>query len=54
MNLETTSCDCCEEQTHHLSLPLENITYDGQDLELHITDDELNQLYMLLKEVQCQ
>ena len=42
MNIESTTCDCCDEQTHHISIGLNDISYDPEmGFTLHLTTDEL-------------
>ena len=41
-SIESTTCDCCDQQTHHISLGLEDISYDPEmGFTLHLTTDEL-------------
>ena len=53
MNLTTTKCDCCDALIHNVSVESDCISFDGNDFKLHLTDEELTQLYLTLKEVQC-
>jgi hypothetical protein len=53
MNLTTTTCECCPELIHHVSVPNDCVTFDGDSFELHLSGEELTQLYFTLKEVQC-
>ena len=42
MTIESSSCDCCDEQTHHIPLEMDAITYDpGAGFTLHLTTEEL-------------
>ena len=51
MIINTTTCDCCDEQTHHMTFTNDSITFDGDSFELHLTQDELQDLYLSAKEI---
>lgn len=45
INIETTTCDCCDQETHHISIGPEDISYSPEHgFMLHLTTDELTTL----------
>lgn len=41
-NIESTTCDCCDQETHHISLGLDDISYNPDlGFTLHLTTEEL-------------
>ena len=56
MNIETTTCACddCNANIHTVTIPNDLVSFDGESFTLHLSDDELADLYFTLKEVQCQ
>ena len=54
MELTTTTCDCCNADTHHIRLPIELVSMEDGELSLHLDSDELMDLYQECKRVVCQ
>ena len=54
MNVSATSCECCDDVTYHFPLESDCFTYDPMNgLVIHLTEDEMTDLYFELKEYKC-
>ena len=56
MKLLVTDCECCEELTYHLCIEPEQLEYDRDDKKfvVSMTEDEMVDLYFMLKEHKCK
>ena len=50
MIVTATTCDCCEEVTYHLPFTINDLTVSGELVTVHLTEDEMEDLYFQLKE----
>lgn len=48
--IETTTCDCCDELTHHIEFKPEDMSFDGTSVFVSLTHDEASHLYLCLRE----
>lgn len=54
MNVEATSCECCDDVTYHIPIDTDCVSYDPENgLVVHLTEDEMTDLYFELKEFKC-
>ena len=44
-SIESTTCECCDQETHHIQLGPEDISYTPEGgFTLHLTTDEVMEL----------
>jgi hypothetical protein len=55
MNCTAQKCECCDDTTYHIQIEPDMVSYDSiNGFCLHLTEDEMQQLYFELKEYKCQ
>ena len=48
--INKSTCDCCDEVTYHIPLPLDAVTFEDQEFVLHLTETELQALHLEIRE----
>ena len=48
--IEKSQCECCEEQIFHIQFEPTDVTYNGENFYVHLTEDEAMQLHLCLRE----
>ena len=51
MEFITETCADCDQSIHHGELPDQCITFDGYRFHIHLTDEEVMEMYLSLKEL---
>ena len=51
---DSSVCECCTETSHQIKVPGPCILFDGYDFKLFLSDEELQELYMVLKGEVCK
>ena len=48
--IEKTTCEDCSEVTYHIPLFAEDLSFDGETFTLHLTEKDLQDFYLLIRE----
>ena len=48
--IKQTTCDCCDDVTYHLAFSPEDVTFDGEQFHVHLTEDEATYWHLMLRE----